>query len=150
MYSDWIKGFYGFILSLPFILLFICCNSIVCRYKSKVIEDSKIVNLKTDRSCSINFVWLKTFRGHFFHKQEAGRSRLKTYRISSYSFLPWPWIHSFLIYWGNYVFNFSLHTFKFSLKRENLMRKLYDIFKLLWIQKRIVAVATILEEIRYS
>ena len=56
MYSDWIKGFYGFILSLPFVLLFICCTSIVCRYKSKVIEDSKIVNLKKDRSFSINFV----------------------------------------------------------------------------------------------
>ena len=53
MYSDWIKGFYGFILSLPFILLFICCTSILCRYKSK---NSKIINLKTDQSFSNNFV----------------------------------------------------------------------------------------------
>ena len=32
--------------------------------------------------------------------------------------------------------------FKFHYTRENLMRKLYEIFKLLWIQKRIVAAAT--------
>ena len=68
MYSDWIKGLYWFIFSLPFVLLFICCTSILCRYKSKIgdprdtelcpsvtkkskiIEDSlKNSNLKTDR-----------------------------------------------------------------------------------------------------
>ena len=73
-YSDLMRGFYGFILSLPFILLFICWACILCRYKSKfgltpsirdhrdtelcpsvtnkskIIEDSlKISNLKTDR-----------------------------------------------------------------------------------------------------
>ena len=66
-YSDWMRGFYGSILSLPFILLFICWASILCRYKSKIgltpsigdrrdtdkskiIEDSlKISNLKGDQ-----------------------------------------------------------------------------------------------------
>ena len=45
-YSDWIKVFYGFILTLPFIILFICLGTIVCRYKSKIIEDPKKINLK--------------------------------------------------------------------------------------------------------
>ena len=40
-YPDWIKGFYAFILSLPFILLFICWATILCRYKSKIFEGSK-------------------------------------------------------------------------------------------------------------
>ena len=67
-YSDCMKGFYFIFLSLPFILLFICWASILCRYKSKIeglhdtelclsvtkkskiIEDSlKSSNLKTDR-----------------------------------------------------------------------------------------------------
>ena len=57
--------------------------------------------------------------------------RLEAHRISSYSFLPWivstPWIVSSS---SDYI-------------REDLMRKLYKIFKLSWIQKRIVADATI-------
>ena len=67
-YSDCMKAFYFIFLSLPFILLFICWLSILCRYKSKIgdlrdtelcpsvtnkskiIEDSlKNSNLKTDR-----------------------------------------------------------------------------------------------------
>ena len=66
-YSDCMKGFYFIFLSLPFILLFICWASILCRYKSKIgltpsigdrrdtdkskiIEDSlKISNLKSDQ-----------------------------------------------------------------------------------------------------
>ena len=40
-YSDWIKGFYAFILSLPFILLFICWATILCRSKSKMFEGSE-------------------------------------------------------------------------------------------------------------
>ena len=35
-YSDCMKGFYFIFLSLPFILLFICWASILCRYKSKI------------------------------------------------------------------------------------------------------------------
>ena len=71
-YSDCMKGFYFIFLSLPFILLFFCWASILCRYKpskigdlhdtelypsvssvtnkSKIIEDSlKNSNLKADR-----------------------------------------------------------------------------------------------------
>ena len=68
-YSDCMKGFYFIFLSLPFILLFFCWASILCRYKSseigdlrdtelcpsvtnksKIIEDSlKNSNLKTDQ-----------------------------------------------------------------------------------------------------
>ena len=68
-YSDYMKGFYFIFLSLPFIVLFICWVSILCRYKSskigdfrdtelcppvtnksKIIEDSlKNSNLKTDQ-----------------------------------------------------------------------------------------------------
>ena len=46
-----------------------------------------------------------------------------------------PPLNSFLTSWGNYS--------SFCYIRENLMRKPYEIFKLLWIQKRIVAAATI-------
>ena len=52
-YPDWIKGFYAFILSLPFILLFICWATILCRYKSKIFEGSE--NIKgQSTSCSKN------------------------------------------------------------------------------------------------
>jgi hypothetical protein len=54
-YSDWIKGFYAFILSLPFILLFICWATILCRYKSKIFEGSeKIKGQCSPQSCSNN------------------------------------------------------------------------------------------------
>ena len=52
-YPDWIKGFYAFILSLPFILLFICWASILCRYKSKIFEGSEKIKVQST-SCSNN------------------------------------------------------------------------------------------------
>ena len=52
-YSDWIKGFYAFILSLPFILLFICWATILCRSKSKMFEGSEKIKGQS-QSCSNN------------------------------------------------------------------------------------------------
>ena len=75
-YFDWMRGFYGFILSLPFILLFICWASILCRYKSKigvtpsngdhrdtelcpsVTDKSKISNLKGDQDLEAGLFFL--------------------------------------------------------------------------------------------